>query len=47
MEHNQNPVIGHTALLYSQIRIEADVCLWQSFKMVLFIHTSLCSHSLW
>lgn len=34
MEHNQNPVIGQTVLLDTQIKIEADVWFWQSVKVV-------------
>ena len=41
MEHNQNPVIGQTVFLDTQIKIEADVWLWGSFKVVCRLFTHL------
>lgn len=41
MEHNQNPLIGQTVLLDTQVTIEADVWLWQSFKVVCHLFTLL------
>jgi hypothetical protein len=47
MEHNLNPLIGQT-VLDTQITIEADVWLWQSFKVVCHLFTLLLhSHFLW